>query len=53
MKKQCIVCKKKHWPLCEIPPGYRRKMREDTKAKKEEAAKAKAAASHKRENTRE
>ena len=53
-KKQCIVCKKKHWPLCEIPAGFRRRMREEGRAKKGEAkAKAASASASKKDETRE
>lgn len=37
--KKCWVCQKVHEPLCPLPEGYRKKQREERKAKK--AAKAK------------
>ena len=37
--KKCWVCQKVHEPLCPLPEGYRKKLREERKAKK--AAKAK------------
>ena len=41
--KKCIVCGKKHTPLCKLPEGFRAKQREAEKKKKAEAsAKAKA-----------
>ena len=42
--RQCLVCKKKHWPLCKLPEGFRKRMREEVKTKKAEAAKSKASA---------
>ena len=43
----CLVCKKKHSPLCPLPEGFRKKQREQRKAKQAEkrAGKAKAKAS--------
>ena len=40
---KCLVCGKKHTPLCPFPPGFRKKQREENLKKKVEA-KAKASA---------
>lgn len=40
-KKTCLVCKKKHFPLCELPADFRKKQREELKAKKRAVAVAK------------
>ena len=40
---KCLVCGKKHTPLCPLPPGFRKKQREENRKKKVEA-KAKASA---------
>ena len=42
--KQCLVCKKRHAPLCPLPENFRKQQRADKKSKKTEA-KAKAAPS--------
>ena len=36
--KKCLVCGKKHTPLCKLPDGFRAKQREAEKKKKAEAA---------------
>ena len=37
--KVCLICNKKHTPLCPIPPGWRKEQREAAKeAKKYRAA---------------
>ena len=36
--KKCLVCHKKHSPLCKLPDGFRQKQREAEKKKKAEAA---------------
>eukprot|EP00435_Cladocopium_sp_Y103_P069831 s178_g34.t1 len=40
----CLMCKKKHTPLCPLPADFRDKQRERKKAKKAEKRKATAAA---------
>ena len=44
----CLMCKKKHLPLCPLPDDFRQKQRDKKKAKRAEkraaSAKAKAAA---------
>ena len=41
--KLCVVCKKRHEPLCKLPDGFRKEQREKRKARKAEAkAKAKS-----------
>ena len=40
--KQCLVCKKRHTPLCQLPENFRRQQRAERRTKKNEA-KAKAA----------
>ena len=36
--KKCLVCNKKHSPLCKLPEGFRQKKREEEKKKKAAAA---------------
>ena len=38
-KKKCLVCQKKHFPFCTLPPGFRQKKKEEEKQRKA-AAKA-------------
>ena len=35
--KQCLVCKKRHAPLCPLPENFRKNKRAETRAKKAEA----------------
>ena len=37
--KVCLICGKRHTPLCALPPGWRKEQREAAKKKKKEAAK--------------
>ena len=41
-KKKCWVCGKVHEPLCALPEGYRKKLKEERKAKKKEQIAAKS-----------
>lgn len=45
--KRCLVCHKRHQPLCQLTPEIRKKLREDKKAKKARSAKAKASSDKK------
>ena len=40
----CLVCKKKHYPLCALPDDFRKKQRERKRVKQAQKAKEKAAA---------
>lgn len=33
-KKKCLVCQKKHFPFCELPPGFRKQKRDEERQKK-------------------
>lgn len=46
--KTCLVCKKKREPLCELPQGWRRQMKENSREKKKAAAEAKSKAAPKK-----
>ena len=51
--KQCLVCKKRHTPLCPLPENFRKQKRAEIKEKKASAkaeAKAKAATRREGEN---
>ena len=47
--KQCLVCKKRHEPLCALPEDFRQKMRAERKAQKKAKAEAKAKQAPRRE----
>ena len=38
----CMICKKRHEPRCEIPPGWRKAQKEQKKAEKSASAKSKS-----------
>ena len=37
-----MICKKRHEPRCEIPPGWRKAQKEQKKAEKSASAKSKS-----------